>query len=703
MSWSVAAALSVTGAEAVPGGTEPSAEQRPTRLIKHGDARVDPWYWLKEREDPAVRAYLEAENAWAAAALEPARELRERIYSELQSRVAPDDTSAPRRVAGSYYYARYEAGKEYAIHCRRRGAMTAAEEVLVDGNQLAEGHAFFSLTQPRPSTSGRFVAYGTDTVGRRRYTLRIRDTERGETLPDAIEGVTSNYVWAADDRTLFYVRQDVQTLRWDRVYRHRLGEPAAADVLVYREPDPEYSVEVARTRSDRYLTIVASQTLASEVRILEADRPDGEFRVVEPRRRGHEYALDHLDGADGGRFLLRTNDGARDFRLAWAPVGSPGRSGWREVVPARDGVLLEAAQAFAGGVALQERQGGICRLRLLDRDGRELRQVAFDETAYVAELDGDSEYAGPLRYRYGSLTTPDTVYEEPFAGGARELVHRKKVAGGYDPAGYVTERIWAPARDGARVPVTLLHRAGSPRDGRAPLLLEGYGSYGASNDPWFDATLLPLVDRGFVFAIAHVRGGQELGRAWYENGRQLSKKNTFHDFIDVAEHLQRERWADPRRTYGIGGSAGGLLIGAVANLRPDLFDGLIALVPYVDAVTTMLDPSIPLTTSEYDEWGNPNDPEAYRYIKSYSPYDNVEAKAYPNLLVTTGFHDSQVQYWEPAKWVAKLRALRTDRTRQLLFVTNFEAGHGGASGRFQKLREKALHWTFLLELANRPR
>ncbi len=716
MCWSLAAALGAGCAPSQPGPVEPvepvapaaapaepRAAERPFDLVAHGETRSDPFYWLRERESPEVRSYLEAENRYLEAVLAPAAPLRERLFEELAGRLAPADQTAPWRQGDWLYYRRFEPGGDYPLACRRAGSMEGPEEVLLDGNQLARGHAFFSLARFEPSPSGRYVAYAVDTVGRRFYTLRIRDSTTGETLPDTIEATTGEVEWAADDRTLFYLRQDPETLRADRAFRHRLGADPRGDEVVYREEDETFSLSLAKTTSERYLVLCSRQTLATECRVLPSDRPAAEFEIVEPRRRGHEYWLDHQAGRDGGRFLFLTNDGARNFRLAAAPVASPRRQSWSELVPGREDVLLADLRAFTGRIALLERSGGLPRLRLLDAGGRELRTLAFDEPAYALELDERSEHGGPLRFRYSSMTTPWTVYEEDFETAARTLVHQERVLGGFDAAAYRTERFAAPARDGAEVPVTLLYRRGTPRDGTAPLLLEGYGAYGYDNEPAFDANILSLADRGFVVGIAHVRGGQELGRAWYEAGRQRAKLNTFHDFIDVAEYLKRERWADPRRTYAVGGSAGGLLIGAVLNLRPELFDGAIAAVPFVDVVTTMLDPTIPLTTGEYDEWGDPNDPRDYHFLLGYSPYDNVAAKPYPHLLVTTGFHDSQVQYWEPAKWVAKLRTLRTDRSKWLLLHTDFDAGHGGASGRYRRLRDKALQYAFLLELAGRPR
>lgn len=680
---------------------EPAARVRPSRLDQHGDVRIDPWYWLNERENPEVRAHLEAENRFLETCLRPAAELRAELEAELAARLAPEETTAPYRQGDAWYYSRFRAGADYELFCRRVGTLEAPEEVLLDGNELARGHAHFQLAAPVPSPSGRFLAFAVDVVGRRFYTLRVLDLTTGQLLADRIENVTDGFVWANDDATLFYARQDPATLRSRSVHRHRLGADPGADPRVYDERDESFWVSLVRFRSGRFLAIRSAQTVTTEYRVLDAERPEGEFRIVEPRRRGREYELDHQPGEDGGRFLILTNDGARDFRLMVAPARDPGRETWRELVGARPGVLLEQALAFDGAIAVRERVDALPRLSLLDREGRTLRQCVFAEAAYAAALDPLAEVGGPLRIVYSSPTTPRTLLEEDLSSGARRQLHRAAVAGSFAPEDYRTERTWAPARDGSRIPVTLVARAGRSSERSAPLLLAGYGAYGLAYEPHFNPNLLSLLDRGFVFAIAHVRGGSELGRAWCDEGRRLAKRNTFDDFVDAAEHLVGTGRCDPERLYAIGGSAGGLLIGAVLNQRPELFHGAVANVPFVDILTTMLDPSIPLTTGEYDEWGDPRDPAVYAYLKGYSPYDNVEPRAYPHLLVTAGFHDSQVQYWEPAKWVAKLRATRNDPTRLLLLRTNFDAGHAGSSGRYRRLADVALQYAFLLHLARR--
>jgi oligopeptidase B len=672
----------------------PLATPRPHPLESHGRVRVDEYYWLRERDNPEVRAYLEAENSYLQQVMKPTEPLQETLFQELVSREPQEDASPPYKRDGYWYYHRFVKGKEYRIACRRKATMEAPEEVVVDENELAAGHSYFALRGPAVTKSGRYAAFGVDTVGRRFYTLRIKDLATGKLLADTIPDTVGNLAWANDDKTLFYTRQDPVNLRWDRIFRHVVGTDPKTDALVYHEPDDTYYTSVYRTKSGRFLVIESSQSLATEVRILDADRPEGEWTVIEPRRRGHEYHVDHL----AGRFYVRSNDGASNFRLLTAPEATPGRAHWQELVPHRADVFLEAFELLAGYVVVVERQDGLLHLRVLPTDGSAPWSIDFPEPTYTAELgiNVDPETT-VLRYDYESMITPASVYDYDLRTRERKLLKQDKVAG-YDPSLYRSERLWAPARDGARVPVSLLWRADRKRPGGNPLLLAGYGSYGFSTDPDFSAERLSLLDRGFVFAIAHVRGGQELGRAWYEHGRLLEKKNTFTDFIDVGDHLVRIGWTSPDRLFARGGSAGGLLMGAVFTMRPDLFRGIVAQVPFVDVVTTMLDPSIPLTTNEYDEWGNPDDPTFYDYMLSYSPYDNVEARVYPNLLVTTGLADSQVQYWEPAKWVARLRT-RKQGDNLLLLHTNLEAGHSGASGRFQRYRETALWYAFVLELA----
>ena len=675
----------------------PVARVEPAELVMHGTTRIDDYYWLRERENPAVVDYLTAENDYLEAEMAHSADLRESLFEEIVGRIKEDDESVPYRFRDYYYQARYEEGGEYPIHVRRLGSVDAPEEVMVDVNQLAEGHDYYaaSVGVRGISENQRILAFGTDNVGRRKYTIRFLDLERGEFLADEIPDVTPNVAWAADDRTLFYTRQDPETLRWHQVLRHTVGTDPSLDELVYEEPDEEFSVSVGRTKSGEFVFIAAYQTLSTEYRYVPATEPLAEFQIILPREPNHEYSMEHF----GDHFYFRTNDGAPNFRLTRAPVAAPSRAGWEEVVAHRDDVLLEGFEIFRDHLVIEERESGLVRLRVRPWNGEGEHYIEFDDPAWMAFAASNLEFdTSILRFGYTSMTTPFSTYDYDMETRARTLLKRTEVVGDFDPADYRSERLWATARDGREVPVSLVYRVGFESDGSAPLLLYGYGSYGASMDATFSSARLSLLDRGFVYAIAHVRGGEELGRWWYEEGKLMNKMNTFTDFIDVAEFLVAEGYADPARLFGMGGSAGGLLMGAVVNLRPDLWRGVVAAVPFVDVVTTMLDETIPLTTSEYDEWGDPNDPEYFDYMMSYSPYDNVGPGAYPSLLVTTGLHDSQVQYWEPAKWVARLRAVKTDGNR-LYLHTNMDAGHGGASGRFRRNRETALQYAFLLDLA----
>ena len=680
----------------------PVAEARPVTLERHGHVRTDPYFWLRERENPEVIAYLEAENAYFDEQMAPLRALQDELFEEIRERIPQDDASVPYRLGGYTYYRRYEEGHQYPIFARRSTEPGSSEQVLLDVNRLAEGHDYYAAAYGFRSISpdGRYLAWSADTAGRRFYTTRFLDMETGEMLGESIPDVTGNLAWANDGRTVFYAKQDPETLRWDRIYRHELGTDPSADVLVFEEPDETFTAFVTKTRDDRYVLIGSVQTLASEWRYLDADHPRGEFEVFEPRRRDHEYDIEHA----GDRFYIRTNLDAENFRLVSTPETATTAENWREEIGHRDDVFVAGFDVFRDHLVVTERSGGLERLRVRPlADPRGEHYVEFEDPAYMVSLGDNPRFdTDTLRFVYQSPAVPATTYDYDMTGRGRVLLKQDEVRGGFDAANYRTERLTVPARDGAGVPVTLVYRVDrfSP-DGTHPLLLYGYGSYGASIPPYFDAERISLLDRGFAYAIAHVRGSQTLGRRWYRDGKLFEKKNTFTDFIDVGDYLVAEGWADPGRLFAMGGSAGGLLMGAVINMRPELFRGVIAHVPWVDIVTTMLDSSIPLTTNEYDEWGDPNDPEYYDYMLSYSPYDNVEAQAYPALLVTTGLNDSQVQYWEPAKWVAKLRALKTD-DNLLLLHTNMGAGHGGASGRYDRYRETARDWAFLLHLAGTP-
>jgi len=689
--------------------TAPDAERRPyTVRAPHGAERQDEYYWLRddERKDPQMLAYLNAENAWADTVLAPLKPVQDTLYGEYIARIKQDDSSVPWRYRGYWYYTRYEVGQDYPIHARRAdgegmSALAvhqanetgdfAGEQILLDVNQLADGHDFYQVGSWEVSPDNHLLAWAEDTTGRRQYTVRFLDLRSGRLLPDQISGVSAGMVWADDNTTLFYVENDPDTLLTKRVKTHVLGTSGSQDALVYEEPDDSFYVGIARTRDERYVTIHSSSTVSDELRYAPADDP-GEFRVLAPRERDVEYDADHF----GGRWVILTNaDGATNFKLVTAPEAASARNQWTDLVAHDEAVFIEGYALFDDFLLLAERSNALERLRLIHADGRE-EYVKADEAAYSMWPAANPESHTPwLRYSYTSMTTPASTYELNVKTGERRLLKQQPVPG-YDPANYVTERVWAPARDGVKVPVSLVYRKGFQRNGRAALLQYGYGSYGHSIDPAFNANVVSLLDRGMVYAIAHIRGGQELGRPWYEAGKLLNKLNTFTDFIDVTRFLVTEGYAAKDRVAAQGGSAGGLLMGAISNLAPDEYRVIISQVPFVDVVTTMLDASIPLTTNEYDEWGNPEQPEYYDYILGYSPYDNLGARAYPAMYVGTGLWDSQVQYWEPAKYVARLRDLNTG-VWPVVLRTNMDAGHGGKSGRFRRYRETAEAMAFMLD------
>ena len=688
-------ALIAADLDAAPAGPKPPvAKVVPTRLEQHGDVRVDNYHWLKDRDNPEVLQYLEAENAYTAGMMAPTKPLQETLFREFKARIKQTDVTVPYRK-DDYYYSRTEDQKNYPIYCRRKGSTEAPEQVMLDVNRVAEGHKFCSARPAEVSPAQDILAYGVDLVGRRFYTLQFKNLTTGELLRDAIPDVTGNMAWANDNKTLLYTKQDPETLRSYRVYRHVLGTDPAQDELVFEEQDETFNTFVFKTKSKKYLMIVSSQTLSTEFRYLDADRPGEEPRVFEPRHRDHEYSVDHF----GDSFYVRTNDAAKNFRLMKTPVGQTNRAHWTEVLPHRTDVLLEGFEIFRDYLVVVERKAGLLQLRIRPWSGGAEHYVDFGEPAYVAFPGSNFQFdTAVLRFNYSSMTTPSSVYDYDMATRQKKLLKRDEVLGGFDSKNYRTERILVPARDGTKVPVSLVYRVPFTKDASHPLLVYGYGSYGASMDPGFDPFRISLLDRGFVYAMAHIRGGEELGRAWYEDGKLLHKKNTFTDFIDCTEYLVAAKYGDPKRVFAWGGSAGGLLVGAVVTMRPTLWAGAIAEVPFVDVVTTMLDDSIPLTTGEFDEWGDPKDKKYYDYMVSYSPYDQTRPGEYPNLLVTTGLNDSQVQYWEPAKWVAKLRAVKTDEHRVLL-QTEMSAGHGGLSGRDDRYRERAFRYAFLLDVA----
>ncbi|WP_291940815.1 S9 family peptidase [Chitinophaga sp.] len=672
--------------------TPPSAEKIAKKLSIHGHTRQDDYYWLNDRENQQVIDYLNAENTYLEAVLAPQKELREQLFHEMKGRIKETDMGVPYLKNGYYYYTRFEEGREYPIYCRKKEHLDNPEEIILDVNILAEGHSYCQVSGLTISPDARLLAYGIDTVSRRKYTLRIKDLSTGELLPDSILDTSPSYTWAADNLTLFYTRKDPVTLRSDRVMRHVLG--ITDDKEVYVETDETFDVGVHKTKSGAYIMITSESTLTSEIRYISAKTPEAEFVVFHPRTREMLYQVDHRDD----KFYILTNWDALNFKLMQCSLDQTSREHWQELIPHRSDVLLEELSLFREYMALNERSQGLTQIRIIEfRTGKE-QYIKFSEPAYSAYISNNPEMDSfQLRYGYVSMITPSSVYDYNMQTQESVLKRRQEVLGGYDQSQYVSERLMAVATDGTSVPVSIVYRKGFTRDGSRPLLLYAYGSYGHSMDVYFSSTTLSLLDRGFAYAIAHIRGGQDMGRQWYEDGKMFKKKNTFTDFIDCADFLVREKYTSPAHLYAMGGSAGGLLMGAVMNMRPELWNGMVAQVPFVDVVTTMLDESIPLTTGEFDEWGNPKNKDAYDYMLSYSPYDNVRRTDYPNVLVTTGLHDSQVQYWEPAKWVAKLREMKTDH-HLLLLHTNMETGHGGASGRFEALKDKALEFAFLLKL-----
>lgn len=672
----------------------PTVEKKIETLTIHGDTREDPYYWLRERENPDVIKYLNEENAYLDSVMAHTKGFQESLFGEITGRIKQDDDSVPYRDRDYFYYTRFKKGQEYPIHYRKLGSLDGKEEILLDGPALAAGHEYFAIRGRSVSAQQDILAYAIDTIGRRKYTIHFRNLVTGETLSDSIPEVSGNMAWAEDNKTLFYTKQDPDTLRSFQIYRHEIGTPASEDSLVYEEKDETFSCYLAKSKSRKYLMIFSDQTLSTEIRILKADNPSGEFRVFHPRESDHLYDVDHL----GDAFYIRTNDGATNFKLMKTSEDTTAKENWTEVIGHRSDVLIRSFELFDRFTVVEEREKGLVQIRVIPNDGSAEYYLDFGEPTYRASTGTNVEAdSTTLRFGYTSMTTPNSTFDYDMVARTKILLKQQEVLGEFETSDYVTERHHATARDGVEVPISLVYRKGFEKGKGAPLLLTGYGSYGSSSDATFSSARLSLLDRGFVFAIAHIRGGQEMGRQWYENGKLLKKKNTFTDFIDCADYLVSEGYADQKKLFAMGGSAGGLLMGAVMNMRPELFHGIVANVPFVDVVTTMLDDTIPLTTSEYDEWGNPNIEELYWYILSYSPYDQVEVKDYPNLLVTTGLHDSQVQYWEPAKWVAKLRDSKTDSNR-LILKTDMGSGHGGASGRFKRFRDTALEYAFLLDL-----
>ena len=674
----------------------PVAKIIPKTLEKFGDIRIDNYFWLNDRENPEVIDYLNKENAYYKKMTAHTKTFQKELFEEMKSRIKEDDESVPYLYNGYYYITRFETGKNYPIYSRKKESLSAKEEILFDCNTLAKGKSYFQLGGLSISPDNKLAVFSVDIIGRRIYDIQVKDLETGKILADKIEKVSGNAVWANDNKTIFYSSQDEVTLRSDKIFKHKLGTNQADDVLVYFEKDETYNVEVAKSKSRKYLAIESGSTLTTEYRILEADNPDGKFRIFQKRVRGLEYSINHY----GDSFYIMTNaEKATNFKLMKTLETATAKENWKEVVPHREDVLLEDIEIFKDYLVVEERFNGLNRIRIMPWSGEGQYYLPFNSETYTAytttNVDFDTDI---LRYGSQSMTTPSSIIDFNMVTKEKEIKKEQQVLGGkFDKNNYTEERIWATAKDGTKVPISMVYRKGLKKDGKNPLLLYAYGSYGHSMDATFSSTRLTLLDRGFVFAIAHIRGGEDLGRQWYEDGKLLKKKNTFTDFIDCSKFVIDQKYTSPEHLYAEGGSAGGLLMGAIVNLAPELYNGIIAQVPFVDVITTMLDDSIPLTTGEYDEWGNPNVKKYYNYMASYSPYDNVKKQKYPNMYVSTGLHDSQVQYWEPAKWVAKLRNLKTDDS--ILFInTNMDAGHGGASGRFEAIKELAKEYSFLLDL-----
>jgi oligopeptidase B len=676
------------------GMKQPIAKKIPKELTKHGDTRIDNYYWLNERENPEVISYLNAENAFTKESMIKTVALQDEIYNEIIGRIKQTDISVPYNYNGYSYYVKFEEGKEYPIFCRKELSQNnSTENIFLDGNEMAKGHAYFQIGGWEFSTNNKLLAFSIDTVSRRKYDIHFKNIESNKPYDEIITNTTGNIVWANDNKSVYYQVKD-ETLRSYRIYKHIVGNSVESDKLIYEEKDATFSVSVYKTKSEKYIVIASESTLSSECRILDANNPDGDFKMFQARIPNVEYGINHQNG----RFLILTNYKAPNFRVLETIGDKTSVVNWRELIPGRSDVLVEEIDVFSDFFVVTERKNGLPKFRIFNTIENIDYYLDINENDYYVTSAANPDYnSNKLRYNYTSLKTPQTVYDYNMNNGEQEILKQQEVLGGYNPEEYVTERKYAKARDGVMVPLSIVYKKGFMLNGDSPLVLYGYGSYGYSIESTFRSSRLSLLDRGFAFVIAHIRGGEEMGRYWYEDGKMLKKKNTYFDFIDCAEFLVEENYTSSDKIFAIGGSAGGLLVGAVINYRPELFKGVIAAVPFVDVVTTMLDESIPLTTGEYDEWGNPNDKVYYDYMLSYSPYDQVEAKDYPSLLVTTGLHDSQVQYWEPAKWVAKLREMKTD-DNLLLLQTNMDFGHGGASGRFEQFKEIALEYSFMLML-----
>ncbi|MDO6759385.1 S9 family peptidase [Tamlana sp. 2_MG-2023] len=674
----------------------PVAKKIAHKLSIHNDDRTDNYYWLNNRENPEVIDYLNKENEYTKAMMAHTEDFQKTLFEEMKARIKEDDTTVPYKLNGYWYITKYETGKDYPVYVRKKGTLDAEEEILFDCNEMAKDQAYFSLGGLSISPDNTMAAFSTDLVSRRQYTIQIKNLVTGEIYSDEIKNTTGSATWANDNKTLFYTMKDEVTLRSEKVFKHKLHTESSEDTVVFHEEDETFNTFVYKTKSKKYIVIGSSSTLSAEYRFLNADTPDGEFKIFQERTEDLEYSIAHYEDYF---YIISNTDGATNFKISKTHENSTPLENWKDVIPHRDDVLIEDLEIFKDYLVVNERENGLNNLRIMSWNGKEDYYLPFNSETYTAYLGNNPDFdSETMRYGYNALTSPSSVIDYNFKTKQSDIKKEQEVLGGnFKKENYESKRIWATARDGVKIPMSMVYKKGVKFDGSAPLLQYAYGSYGSTIDPSFSTVRLSLLDRGFIYVIAHIRGGEYLGREWYEKGKLLTKRNTFTDYIDCSKYLIEEKYTSNKHLYAYGGSAGGLLMGAIINMKPELYHGILAAVPFVDVVTTMLDDTIPLTTGEYDEWGNPNEAEYYQYMKTYSPYDNVEAKAYPNMLVTTGLHDSQVQYWEPAKWVAKLRELKTDSNRLLLY-TDMDSGHGGASGRFESLKEVALEYAFLLDL-----
>ncbi|WP_298345820.1 S9 family peptidase [uncultured Algibacter sp.] len=674
----------------------PEAKKIAKELTVHNDTRIDNYYWLNDRDNPEVIEYLNAENDYTKANMQHTVAFQKVLFDEMKGRIKEDDTSVPYKLNGYWYFTKYQEGKDYPIYVRKKETLEADEEILFDCNKLAEKHAYFNLGGIAISPDNTLAAFSTDIVSRRQYTIQIKNLITGEVYSDEIINTTGSITWANDNKTLFYAMKDPVTLRSHKIFRHKLNADSDKDEEVYHEADETFNTFVYKSKSKKYIIIGSSSTLSSEYRFLNANNPDSDFTIFQKRTKDLEYNIAHYNDSF---YIISNIDGAKNFKISKTSANCTTKENWKDVIPHRKSVLIEDIEIFKSYLVINERENGLNRLRIINWNGKEDYYLPFNSETYTAYIGNNSDFeSNLLRYGYNGLTSPSSIIDYNLKTKQSEVKKEQQVLGGkFKKGNYESKRIWATARDGVKIPMSIVYRKGIKLDGTNPLLQYAYGAYGSTVDPSFSSIRLSLLDRGFIYVITHIRGGEYLGREWYENGKLLFKKNTFTDFVDCSKYLIEKKYTSKAHLYAYGGSAGGLLMGAVINMNPELYKGVLAAVPFVDVVTTMLDDSIPLTTGEYDEWGNPNQLEYYNYMKSYSPYDNIEAKAYPNILVTTGLHDSQVQYWEPAKWVVKLREMKTD-SNTLLLHTDMDSGHGGASGRFESLKEVALEYAFLLDL-----